>query len=244
MKMAVNAGPPGDESTEWARVQLGHLYENTGDIKNAEMNYAIALQNRPAYAYAIAGQARIALASKNYNKAIEYYLQADSLVNDYSFKEGLADVYELTGEKDKADAITKLLISAMNKDAKKSRENENIGHYADRELAYNYLKVNDIDKALEHAMAEYNRRPDNIDVNETVAWIYYKKGDYAKALPYLEVAMKTNSRNPVLLCRAGLVYAKMGDKVKAKMILQQAFKDNPDISESLRTESRKVLKAL
>ena len=36
MKLAVGAGRPGDESTEWSRVQLGHLYENTGDWKSAE----------------------------------------------------------------------------------------------------------------------------------------------------------------------------------------------------------------
>src|ERR1700712_1006460 len=93
MKMAVQAGAPGDESTEWSRVQLGHLYENTGELKYAEMHYTIALQERPKYAYALAGMARIALAAKDYNKAISYYLQADSLVNDYAFKEELVDVY-------------------------------------------------------------------------------------------------------------------------------------------------------
>ena len=98
MKMAVEAGLPGDEATEWTRVQLGHLYENTGDLKSAEMNYVMSLQYRPGYAYAIAGQARIATASGDYDKAITYYLQADSLVNDYSFKEELAELYRLTGK--------------------------------------------------------------------------------------------------------------------------------------------------
>src|SRR5580658_8797352 len=64
MKMAVEAGAPGDESTEWTRVQLGHLYECTGDLKRAEMHYTIALDERPDYAYALAGLARIALSSK------------------------------------------------------------------------------------------------------------------------------------------------------------------------------------
>ena len=59
MKLAVDAGLPGDEATEWARVHLGHLYEITGDLKNAEMHYLIALQKRPGYAYAIAGQGSI-----------------------------------------------------------------------------------------------------------------------------------------------------------------------------------------
>ena len=38
-------------------------------------------------------------------------------------------------------------------------KDESIGHYSDRELAYAYLAVNDKDKALAHAMMEYNRRP-------------------------------------------------------------------------------------
>jgi tetratricopeptide (TPR) repeat protein len=244
MKLAVDAGAPGDEATEWTRVQLGHLYENTGDLKSAEMNYLIALQYRPGYAYAIAGRARIAMASKDYNKAIAYYLQADSLVNDYSFKEQLAEVYQLTGQKNKANQLNEWLINAMNKDAESSKNDNNIGHYADRELAYTYLRMGDYNKALEHAIAEYNRRPANIDVNETMAWVWYSKGDYEKALPFLEVAMKTKSNNPVLLCRAGLIYAKAGDKVKAKTILGETLQNNPNIAESLKTESMNVLKAL
>ena len=61
MKMAVDAGSPGMEPTEWARVQLGKLYEQLGEMKYAEMHYTIALENRPGYPYALAGLARIAL---------------------------------------------------------------------------------------------------------------------------------------------------------------------------------------
>jgi tetratricopeptide (TPR) repeat protein len=244
MKMAVDAGAPGDEATEWTRVQLGHLYENTGDLKNAEMHYSIALDERPDYAYAYAGFARIAMASKDYAKAIAYFQKADSLVGDNAFKEELVDVYRLSGQKEKADAVANNVIDKMNKDAQSGQNDENIGHYADRELAYAYLKINEYGKALEHAMLEYNRRPDNIDVNETVAWVYYCKGDYAKALPYLKVALKTNSKSPTLLCHAGLIFAKAGDKAAAKSNLLSALQSNPNISESLKTESANTLKAL
>ena len=244
MNMAVQAGAPGDEATEWSRIQLAHLYENTGELKYAEMHYMIALQHRPSYAYAYGGMARIALASGDYNKAIAYYLKADSLVNDYAFKEELVDVYQLAGQKEKAAAVSKIVIDGMSKDAQLGKADESIGHYADRELAYAYLKINNYDKALEHALLEYNRRPENIDVNETVAWVYYKKGDYAKANTYINTALKTHSKNPTLLCRAGLIYARAGQKDLAKTTLQEALKNNPNISGSLKMESAGVLKEI
>jgi len=244
MKMAVQAGVPGDESTEWVRIQLGHLFENIGELKNAEMQYSIALEERPGYAYALAGLGRIAAAMKNYPQAINYYMQADSGINDYAFKEELADVYAQSGMKDKANEIFKLVIDGMSKDAEVGKKDESIGHYADRELAHAYLKVGNNEKALEHALAEYNRRPANIDVNETVAWVYFKKGDCAKALPYMETATRTNSKNPVLLCRAGLIYSKLGKKEKAKMVLKEGLEKNANISESLREAAIKELNSL
>jgi tetratricopeptide (TPR) repeat protein len=244
MKMAVDAGMPGDEGTEWARIQLGHLYENIGDLRNAEMHYRIALQERPDYPYALAGLAHIESANKNYGTAINYLLKAESLVNDYSFKEELVDLYKLSGNQDKSIALAKAVIDGMNKDAESGLKNENLGHYADRELAYAYLKMKQDDKALSHAMTEYERRPKNIDVNETVAWVLYNDNKPAQALPYLKEALKTNNKNPTLLCRAGLIYAKTGEKAKAKTFLSEAFKNNPNISQELRAETITVMNSL
>ena len=118
------------------------------------------------------------------------------------------------------------------------------GHYADKEMAYAYLAVDNYDKAIEHALLEYNRRPNNIDANETVAWVYYKKSDYSKAEPYIKAAVRTGCKNPTLLCRAGLIYAKAGDKPGAKEYLQQALKNDPNISPLLREEAEQALSRL
>ncbi len=244
MKMAIDAGFPGDESTEWCRVQLGHLYEQTGDLKSAEYNYTLALDQRPGYVHAMAGMARMALAAKDYNKAITWYQQADSLVNDFSFKEELVDVYQLAGQKEKATSIAKVVIDDMSKNAAVAATDESIGHYADKELAYAYLKTGNYNQALDHALAEYNRRPQNIDVNETLAWVYHEKNENEKALPYIQVALKTNSVNPVLLCRAGLIYHKSGNIEKARLYLEQAFKNNPYIPEQLRLSGEYALKEI
>ena len=244
MKLAIEAGAPGDEATEWSRIQLGHLYENTGDLKSAEMNYQIALNERPGYMHAYAGMARLAMASKDYNKAIGFYKQASNDAIEGAFKEELATVYFLSGQKEKANELTGLLIDELNKNAQAANTDESIGHYADKELAYAYLSVNKYDKALEHALLEYNRRPKNIEVNETVAWVNYKKGDVSKALPFIAEALKTNSKNPTLLCRAGLIYLKAGDKEKAKKLLEDGTQNNPNINEILKAEVANAMQQL
>lgn len=244
MKMAVETGGAGDEHTEWTRTQLAQLYEKTGDYKTADTLYKLSLTMKPDYAFATAGLARVAMAQKNYAKAVEYFEKADAMVNDNSIKEELVDAYKAAGQKEKAEAIAKKLIEDLSKDAQPNDKDETLGHYGDRELAYAYLKINNADKALEHAMLEYNRRPNNIDVNETVAWVYYNKGEYAKALPYIKVALKTNSKNPVLLSRAGLIYLKAGQKDIAKPMLQQASVNIAFLGMSLANETMNALKSI
>ncbi len=152
-------------------------------------------------------------------------------------------MYLLNGNTKKAAQITNDLIESLNKHADPG-ENGDLIHYADRELAYAYLLTNNYDKALQHALAEYNRRPKNIDVNETVAWVYYKRREYDKALPFITAALKTNCKNPTLLSHAGLIYAKNNQVDKAKTLLQEALKNNPNIDQQLKAEAQAVLQKI
>jgi tetratricopeptide (TPR) repeat protein len=101
MKMAVDAGVYGDEPSSWSRIQLARLYENTGDMPNAEMHYTIALDQRPGYAYAIAGLGRVAMWKKDYAKAVSSFTQADSLIKDSYFKEQMVQAYFVSGNEKK-----------------------------------------------------------------------------------------------------------------------------------------------
>lgn len=244
MQLAVDAGSPGDETTEWTRVQLGKLNEFTGNLKNAEFNYAVALSNRPGYAYANAGLGRIAAAKKDYAQAISYYQAADSVLKDYSFKEAIAALYTVTGKEKIAQTLNNEVIVMMEDAFKQSKTYDTIGHYADREMSYAYLHVNKIDKAFEHALMEYDRRPANIDVNENLAWVYYKQGQFELALKYIEIALSTKSKNPELLCRAAFIYSKNNQQAKAKEYLQIALKNNPSFSILLKLEAEQLFKTL
>ena len=244
MKMAVDAGVYGDEPTSWARIQLARLYENTGDMLNAEMHYSIALDQRPGYAFAIAGLGRIALWKKDYAKAISLFIQADGLIKDNYFKEQLVQAYLASGNEKKAVEVLKKFVGNITAAVKETEQDENAAHHADAELAYVFLQLKDYDKALMHATNEYNRRPNNIDVNALMAWTYYRKGEVAKSLPFIKAALSTNSKNPALLCQAGLIYYKTGDQEKAKTLVTEALLENPNIDSHLKKECKTVLQTI
>ena len=241
MDMATKAGYIGLEQTEWTRVALGHLYEVTGDTAHARAYYQMALAARPGYAYALAGLGRTAAAQKDYARAIKLFQQARITVKDYAFSDELTDLYRLSGQPDEANKMAEESIDMLANAAKEADDNEQMGHYADRELAYAYLKTNELDKALEHAKIEYDRRPDNIDVNETMAWVLYKRGQYAEAQKYMQVARRTGSKNPVLLCRAGLILNKLGKTAEGDALIENSLKTAPYLNPDVQMEGKKML---
>ncbi len=241
MKMAVAAGIPAEESTEWCRVQLGKLYEHMGMIGEASFQYQLSLAARPGYAYALAGLGRIASHQKKYDSAVHYFEQASKLINEPGIKQSLAIAYGDAGKIKESKKLNEEVINEMKKSQEILKKDPDAGHYSDKEQAYAYIQDNDLDKALDHAMAEYKRRPRNIDVNETVAYVYLKRKEFQKALPYLESAMATRSMNPILLCTAGLIYSGIGDKEKGRKFLELGLKNDPVLPEDLRIEALKEL---
>ena len=223
---------------------MGKLYEHVGEKEKAGFQYRLSLAARPGYAYAMAGLGRIASAEKKYDSAVSYFEKAAGLVSDLGIKENLATVYKNAGKTGNANAMNITVINEMTENAKAAIDDPTAGHYSDKELAYAYLQNNNYDKALEHALAEYNRRPKNIDVNETMAWVYYKRNEFTKALPYLEAALLTHSMNPVLLCTAGLIYNKTGNATKAKLMLSLGLKHDPVMPEDIKKESKEALQKL
>ncbi len=241
-KLAVAAGYPGLEQTAWTRMILGHLYENTGKLDSAEFQYRVALQERPNYAFGNAGLARVEKARGNYKVAIDLLQKAKKEIIEYSFDDELTELYRLNNDSKNAEKSAESVIDQLSPVANADESSSAHGHYADRELAYAYLKVKNTDDAVKHALVEYKRRPNNIDVLETVAWVYYKKGNYSQAAAMINKALRTNCKNPILLSRAGLIYIKNGEVVKGKSLLQQAAAQNPYLSDiELKNEAAAAL---
>ena len=236
MELAVSAGFPGLEQTAWTRVTLGKLYEKRGDLAHAAMHYSMALEETPHYAFAVAGQARIAASKKNYKEALDLYAKAATIIPEFSFTEEMAQVYQLLGEKQKAKDEALRVVDMLEEDAE-------AGHAVDLELANLYATLlEDDDKALTYAEEAYEKRPDNIDVNRCLALVYYKKGDFAKAAAYAKAANRTKRQDPDLLMLSGLIGYKSGNKKEGIALMRQSLVKDPCQQDELAMEAKKLMK--
>ena len=180
---------------------------------------------RPDYAYALAGLGRLAKLNGHYTEGANYFRKAAEQTVDYAFQDELTDCLQKINPQ-AAQENAKKVIAELSKHATDDSVEPDKGHYADKELAYAYLKIGDTDKALVHAIREWNRRPENIDVNECLAWVYYQKNDAQNAAKYIEKALKTNSQNPKLLYRAGQIFVKNGDATRGNTLIKNALSIN------------------
>lgn len=240
MKMAVDAGFPGMEQTEWCRQQLGHLYEQTGDLVSAQFYYQQSIYFRPAFSWAYAGMARVEKSKGNYLHAIKLIKQALTLLPDYSFQQELTELYRITNQPQLAAESARNTIALLG--GLQGNEGEkNHGHYADMELVYAFLSSYEYMKAYNHALIEYNRRPDNIEVNQALAWVNYKLGRYEMANQYIDVALRTHSKHPVLNYKAGLIKSKLGKREDGRRLIENSLLFNPYLSLTLKWEMRELL---
>jgi tetratricopeptide (TPR) repeat protein len=190
MQMAVSAGYPGSDQTAWTRLTLGNLLEHYGYEAEAKQQYEAILEERTDFPFALGALADLEIAKKNYKEAEALLQKATGIIPEVSFFESLAKIYKETSRTAEFEKTLKEVIAMM-------KDDEAHGHNMDLGFAHVYLNLaNDADKALEYAMKEYQNRPENIDVNGTLAEIFSKKGDMEKMKMHLQKAMKTGSKNP------------------------------------------------
>lgn len=227
IEMAVAAGYPGAEDKSWARMVLAHLYEDSNALDKAKAQYEVALSERPDYPFALAGLGNVARLRKDYPKAIEYYEKARSVMADAAFFEALIELYTLNGQHDKASTCAKATIDALLSDHISAAKDKSMGHYSDMELAHLYLITNQLDQALQHARAEQQRRPDNIDACETLARVLFKMGKSGEAAPLMETALRTHSQKPERLVLAGQVKIANGQQAAGEALIAKGLALKP-----------------
>ncbi len=220
MKLAVQAGLPGSEPQCWSKNTLGHLFETTGQLAQAEQEYRGILALRPSYAFALRGQAQVLKARKDYAQALVTLEKAAKIMPEFSFHEEMAQIYALQGDKDKAHKKYAEVVTMLEEDARS-------GHVVDLELCKLYTQTGQLDSAKVYGLKEYAKRPKNIDVNHALAWVYFKQNELVKANEHMQIAMRTGSKDPELLQQAAAVELALGNASKSDKLIAAARKTNP-----------------
>jgi tetratricopeptide (TPR) repeat protein len=235
MKLAVAAGYPGTEQTEWARLTLGNLYERYGKADSALMQYQMSLAYRPNYPFAMGAMASHYALQGKYPIADSLNAMAMSLIPEVSFFVHQAKWDKARGFEEKVKTQSEAILAMMADDAKS-------GHKMGLELSKVYLDILDDPKqALKIAMQEYETRPDNIDINKQLAEIYLSQGETGKAQEHLSKAQVTGSQDPELKCLEGLLMLKSNKTAEATALIRSVFVENPNLDCSFCKEAKSVI---
>ena len=222
MELAVEAGGPSVENTEYVRVQLGSLYLARGDLRSAEATFTTALDSVPNYVHAMAGLARVRLAQGRTTEAIALLEDAADRTPLAEFVIALGEAYEAAGRNADADdqyALAEAMLALQ----------EANGVTVDLELAAFVADHGDPDRAVTLARAAYDRAP-SIRAAATLAWSLFAAGRIDEARGYADEALRTGWRDVKVLVHAGLIADAAGRERLARDRLELAVKLNPTLS--------------
>jgi len=192
MNLAVRAGYPGQEETAWAMLTYGELLIKYGSLDAAEKVFEQILEVRKDYPFAVGAIGEIQYQRGEVKKAEETILRAMEIIPEVGFYTQMAQLYKDQGRNDEFKTIMDEVFVMLQEDV-------DSGHNMNLEYADIYLHLmNQPEKALEFAKKEYEKRPENIDVNRMMAKVYKKLGKEEMMEKYLTIATSTNSQHPEL----------------------------------------------
>lgn len=223
MTLATRAGLPNSEPSNWARVQLGNLYFNTGKLDQAELLYKTSLELYPAYIHALAGMGRVRAARGDFNGAISFYNQALRQIPIPEYVIALGDVYAASGNPAEAQKQY-ALVGAI-----RQLYTAN-GVDTDLEIAL-FNADHGITPAdtVAQARSAYARRP-SIFAADVVAWTLYQNGEYQEADKFSRQALRLGTQDALKFFHAGMIAFKLGDTAQARDYLSRALALNPNFS--------------
>ena len=227
MRLALDAGYPGTEEAAWVRLTLGDILRTYGRSAEAQAQYEMALEDRPDYPFAEAALADLAADRGDYPEAERLLDKATAAIPEVGFYSQLVHVYRATDRPAKAEETLAEVMAMLQDD---------VDHGHNMNLEYADVHVNltgDYGKALEYTLREYDRRPDNIDVNRVLATIYYLRGDYPAARQHAEAAARTGSQHPELRVVDGLLAIAEGDAARGRSVLAAVDAENAQAPSAL-----------
>jgi len=147
---------------------------------------------RPDYPFAVASLAEIQLMNNDVINAEKTLNEAISIIPEVGFYVSLAHIYKDQNRLSELENIKLEILEMLEDDVVH-------GHNMNLEYTDLYLTLyDDPEKALVFIQKEYEKRPNNIDVNRKMARVFQKLNDVESSKIYAEAASVTNSAHPEL----------------------------------------------
>ena len=223
LKHAISSGQQDGEPPEgiaWAQVTLAQDYFLMGQLNEAALAGADALETYPGYhrAFAILGQVRAA--QGRFEEAADYYNQAIAVIPLPEYAGALSDVYTKLGQPSDAARMRQLVefIAHLNALNRVLYNRVLVDYYADHDLEHQ--------KAVELAETEYQIRRD-IYGEDALAWALFRDAQFDAALPHTIAALRYNTVDARLYFHAAMIAAALHRDDQARAFLLRALTINP-----------------
>lgn len=215
---AQSADPMDKEGRAWCIVHLGNEYFKAGHYKEAETAYDIALKTFPEYHFALAGKGLARMANGDYENAIKFLSQAQDRIPLTETVIALGDVYQKTGNTEKATEQYNLVEVIEQKLNLTTDQRRLALFWADHDTK--------LDEALEIA-ARQNTIQKDVLTKDVYAWCLYKKGRFEEAKAAMKEALRIKDKEARTFYHAGMIEKALNNKKEAREFLQKALQTNP-----------------
>ncbi len=236
MRMATKTPGLAPENIAFVDALLGNLLVYTGDSTGAADAYQAALALVPAHAPSLAGEGRLAVASRDLDTAIARFQRAADILPLPEYVLALADAQSAAGLKEAAMRNEKLARAEI-------QLFQASGVVVDVDLALFEADHGDPAQALKYAEAGYGATP-TVRAADALAWAFHRLGRDAEAKGRSDEALRLGSRDPLLRYHAGAIAAALGDVKTARADLTLALSTDPGFSATGAAEARRIIAAL
>tara|TARA_B100000131_G_scaffold316909_1_gene357844 strand:+ start:1000 stop:2679 length:1680 start_codon:yes stop_codon:yes gene_type:complete len=220
-KTILNKFSEKDEIYRWYKIKkLAQIYGEEGNVEKSlnYLNIKVKEFKKPSIKI-LYDIANIYKNFKNYKKAIDYYSEVLSRLDENSL--AYADIlyrrggsFERIGEYKKSD-----------RDLLRSLEIRPDDPYTLNYLAYGWLERDyKIGEAIEMLNKAYDQKKNDPYISDSVGWGYFLIGDYINAEKYLKRAVELLPDDPIAGDHYGDVLWKLNRKIQAKYFWENALK--------------------
>jgi len=218
----VNQGLQASPNNGALHLLLGEIYTYQKKYAEAESAFRKAIQINAKVAGSYMDLARMYLPRNDAKAAVQALQQGLAAIpGESSLSNALAEIYQRTGDYDKAIAEYETIL-------KLNPKADTVANNLASLLTDKKGDKASLDRALELAK-RFENSPSPM-AQDTLGWVYYKLGQNDKALPLLQKAVEKVPQAQIFHYHLGMALYKKGDNAGAKQHLKMAVQGKADFT--------------